>query len=82
MLQTAIEVNGHECHWIESKGAFGDIDTMHENWTGQFHTYTQHFGDGLVIYWLVCSAVRVCGAVRVGDAVRVCDAVSVCAALW
>jgi hypothetical protein len=50
-LKTAIEINGHVCHWIESKGCFGDIETMARNWSEQLNTYTTHFGPGLVIYW-------------------------------
>eukprot|EP00878_Enallax_costatus_P021057 GHUV01022277.1.p1 GENE.GHUV01022277.1~~GHUV01022277.1.p1 ORF type:complete len:253 (+),score=91.24 GHUV01022277.1:1062-1820(+) len=41
----------HLVHWIDSKACFGDDRTHSQQLEGQYRTYTNRYGPGLVIYW-------------------------------
>ena len=40
-----------KAHWIESKASFGDDREMKRDYKRQFQPYTEHFGQGIVVYW-------------------------------
>lgn len=41
----------HLVHWIDSKACFGDDRTHSQQLEGQYRTYTNRYGPGVVIYW-------------------------------
>eukprot|EP00877_Chromochloris_zofingiensis_P001620 jgi/Chrzof1/11459/Cz05g37120.t1 len=55
-LQVPIAVRGydgqwHVVHWIDSKASFGDDRTHSQQLEGQYRTYLNRYGPGMVIYW-------------------------------
>ena len=38
-------------HWIDSKACFGDERTHKQHLDGQYSTYWNRYGTGMVIYW-------------------------------
>ena len=52
LLVTPLVVAGVTLRWVESKGLFGDPDTMAHHVESQLLSYCDRYGPGLVIYWL------------------------------
>jgi hypothetical protein len=44
-------IDGIKAHWIESKASFGDAREMGRDYRRQLKPYTEHFGQGIVVYW-------------------------------
>lgn len=50
-VQNPSDDSWHLVHWIDSKACFGDDRTHSQQLDGQYRTYTNRYGPGLVIYW-------------------------------
>ena len=51
LLRKSIKISEREVFWIESKALFGDLKEHRNYEKRQFKEYTDHFGEGLVVYW-------------------------------
>lgn len=51
LLNSPLEINGHQIFWIDSKASFGDPEEIKRSYERQFKHYIKIFGFGAVIYW-------------------------------
>ena len=50
-LEVPLLIDGHVVQWIDSKAKFGDLSTFKAEAEGQFRSYINRYGPGLVVYW-------------------------------
>jgi hypothetical protein len=67
-VQNSCTGEWHIVHWIDSKACFGDERTHKQQLDGQYSTYLNRYGTGLVIYWFgFLEGLEGCGEVLLLD---------------
>lgn len=51
LFKNAVNIEGKEIHWFESKAYFADGVEIKKSYNKQFKHYVELFGPGIVVYW-------------------------------